>query len=68
MIPIINLIDDTYYYKLFCSRVMVNRNHNSTGVTSGVSLVKKLKLTFEQNMGKVEKFPVELWLNTLLPY
>ena len=28
-------------------------NHNSTGVSSGVSLVKKLKLEFEQNVNKM---------------
>ena len=29
-------------------------NHNSTGVTSGVILVKKIELEIEQNMDKTD--------------
>ena len=29
-------------------------NHNSTGVSSGVSLVKKIELGFESNLGKTD--------------
>ena len=29
-------------------------NHNSTGVTSGVTLIKKIELKIEQNMDKTD--------------
>ena len=34
-------------------------NHNSTGVTSGVSLTEKIELEFELNLGKEFKNRVQ---------
>ena len=36
------------------SNMIIFINHNSTGVTSGVTLVKKIELEIEHNVDKME--------------